>query len=175
DLERGTDAFEALDADPAAVRLHDALGDSEPEARARDLTGRLILDPVELVEDMWQVAGGDAHARVGHTNPHRLGSIASGPQRRRNAHTAPRGRVFDAVVDEVDQDLAHAARNRRDAHLISAAKPALTVMGHLMSWETVLTKSLFICSRFLSSVMSRMTAARPTGSPNGVVTCTRLA
>src|SRR5207244_12052269 len=129
DLERGTDAFEALDADPAAVRLHDALGDSEPEARARDLTGRLILDPVELVEDMWQVAGGDAHARVGHTNPHRLGSIATGPHSRRNAHTAPRGRVFDAVVDEVDQDLAHAARNRRDDRLLGPPRVPLDAPG----------------------------------------------
>ena len=51
----------------------------------------------------------------------------------------------------------------------------MIVIGFLRSWETVFTKSFFICSRFLSSVMSRRMAATPTGSPNGVVTGTRLA
>jgi hypothetical protein len=51
----------------------------------------------------------------------------------------------------------------------------MTVIGPLRSWETVFTKSFFICSMFLSSVMSRRTTATPTGSPNGVVTRTRLA
>src|SRR2546428_641583 len=56
---------------------------------------------------------------------------------------------------------------------IRSAMPAMPVMGPLRSWETVFTKSFFICSRFLSSVMSRRTAARPTGSPHGVATHTR--
>jgi len=51
----------------------------------------------------------------------------------------------------------------------------MTVMGPLRSWETVFTKSFFICSMFLSSVISRRITATPTGSPNGVVTRTRLA
>ena len=52
---------------------------------------------------------------------------------------------------------------------------AIAMIGLLRSWDTVLTKSFFIRSRFLSSVMSRRMAARPTGSPYSVVTKTRLA
>ena len=51
----------------------------------------------------------------------------------------------------------------------------MTVIGLLRSWETAFTKSFFICSRFLSSEMSRRIAARPTGSPKGVTTATSAA
>ena len=51
----------------------------------------------------------------------------------------------------------------------------MTVIGLFRSCETVLTNSFFICSRFLSSEMSRRITASPTGSPKGVVTGTMLA
>ena len=53
--------------------------------------------------------------------------------------------------------------------------PSMIEMGFFRSCETVLTNSFFIRSRFLRSVMSRRTAATPTGSPYGVTTETRLA
>src|SRR5207253_3506729 len=97
---------DAIDADPASVRLHDTLRDGEPEAGAGDLAGGLVLDPIELVEHVRQVAGGDAHPSIGHSDPHRLGSIAVGRERSRDGYAAARGCVLDAVVDEVDQHLA---------------------------------------------------------------------
>src|SRR5712692_6161482 len=71
-------AFLALGPDAAAVGLDDALRDGETKPGARDLAGGLALHAVELVEDMGQVSGRDADARVGQADDHRRGRCARG-------------------------------------------------------------------------------------------------
>src|SRR5881397_3069988 len=62
--ERRAGALDALHADAAAVRLHDALGDGQAEAGAGRSLGGLALHAEELVEDVRQVLGRNADAGV---------------------------------------------------------------------------------------------------------------
>src|ERR1700731_1245069 len=59
DLERAPVAFGAVHGDGAAVRIHDGLGDRQPEARSRDGLLGSGLAAEEPLEDWLQVRGRD--------------------------------------------------------------------------------------------------------------------
>src|SRR5262249_16796884 len=93
DLERGAMTLApALRADNAAVRLHEALDDREPEPQPSVLAGRRGVALAEPLEDMREELGPDAVASVGD------GDMDLGPDARQtNADLAAVGRELDRV------------------------------------------------------------------------------
>src|SRR6185437_1990248 len=61
----GAVPFPAPERDAPAVLLHDLLHAGQPEPRAGNLPGHIAAAP-EAIEDVRQVGGGDADARVAH-------------------------------------------------------------------------------------------------------------
>src|SRR3989442_11620789 len=90
--ERRAVAFDALDLDASVVRFDDALDDREPEAGALDAARRRAPHAIELVEDVRQVRGGNAEARVAHGDEH---AVRRAPDR--DGHAAARRRVLHRV------------------------------------------------------------------------------
>src|SRR6188768_3597805 len=105
---------DALDPDPAAVELHEPLGQSEAEARALaepDPDVRLL----ELLEDALAVLGSNSRPRVGDRHAH----LAVDPSRAHVDGAALRGEL-DGVREEVEDDLpdpAFVAFDRIDARV----------------------------------------------------------
>ncbi len=122
--ERAAGALRALHADAAGVGLHDAPGDGQAEAGARDARGGGVRHPVELVEDVRQVPGRDADAVVDYPDAHRAdltGSSAASGVSTVTRTRPPSRRVLDRVADQVRQYLlqagAHAPDRRRGRRL----------------------------------------------------------
>src|SRR5207302_11225720 len=123
DGERGAPPGPALYLDRAAVRLGDPLADGEAEPRPRPLAGAGAgrVGPPEAIEDVGQVARGDADAGIGDGQ----GDATVGlPQL--HADAAARRGVLHRVGDEVQDQLADPARvhrqdyglgRRREIHL----------------------------------------------------------
>ena len=118
----------ALDAQPAAVREDNVLDDGQLQAGAAQFARPGLVHPVEALGESRDVRLGDAVAGVGNRDlkpvslgvrfddgdallvarpqrPETRAVVASGAQRRRDTNLAPGRRVFDGVVDQVDQDL----------------------------------------------------------------------
>jgi len=94
----------------------------------------LFFDPVELVEHVRQIFGGDADARVRHADRHPLAAGGAGRERRRDRH-APAGRcVLDAVVEEVDH-LSDAALDRRNGRRLRELGVELDVLRSPSVWK----------------------------------------
>src|ERR671932_2848320 len=74
--------------DPAAMRLHNALADSQAQAGAAVLARARFLAAIEALEDVRQVGRRDALARVPHLDTH-----GGPPAVDRNLHTTSPGRV----------------------------------------------------------------------------------
>src|SRR6478735_4166009 len=68
----------ALDLDPAAVALHDRLGDAEAETHALDRALLGLAGPEEPVEQPVPVRGRDPDAAVDHTELDPVGVEAQG-------------------------------------------------------------------------------------------------
>ena len=89
------------------MRFGDPFADGEPQARPRSLTGAgaCRIRAPETVEDVRQVAGGDADPRVGDAE----GEFAvGGPELQ--AHAPARRRVLHGVGDEIEDQLAYPGR-----------------------------------------------------------------
>ena len=64
EAERTPLANFALDPDIASVELNQSLADGEPQTDAGGRAGTGVVDPVELLEQVLNVVGGDAGALV---------------------------------------------------------------------------------------------------------------
>src|SRR5689334_14684627 len=64
--------------DAAAQFVHDAMHQAQPQAAAMDLAGNRIRSPIERLEDVRQVAGGNARPVVLHGD---LDILSAGRQR----------------------------------------------------------------------------------------------
>ena len=94
----------AYDRERAAERLRKALGQRQPDAVAHDapLAGRTfeVVEDLETVEDVADILGFDALARVGDPQPR-----ARHPGFERQRDPAAAGRIFAGVGDQVAEDL----------------------------------------------------------------------
>src|SRR5215470_3817299 len=100
DVEDGATPLTGRDGDLASVLGHDAPGDEEPETAAGVLGGE------ERVEDLSQLIGGYARARVGDRDDARTARAAV-VQTRRDLHLTARAARLDGVQDDVHQHLLH--------------------------------------------------------------------
>jgi hypothetical protein len=62
----------ALDADLAALRLHQLPGDHQPQPRAALIARPCAVHAPEAIEDMRQIAGSDPGAGVAHLHYNRV-------------------------------------------------------------------------------------------------------
>src|SRR5262249_58173559 len=108
--EGAAGAFDALEADAAAVQVDDALHDGEAEPGPRRTVGGVALHPIELVEDVRQVGRRNAASGVVDGDGGRVGLLGDGDG---NADAAAGGRVLDRVADQVQQRLAQARGRHR--------------------------------------------------------------
>src|SRR4030042_4417137 len=71
--ERASSVRLALDLDMPEVRVHDLLGNRQPQAGPADSVRPLRLDPEEIFEDSRQVSRGYPDARVADVDPDEMG------------------------------------------------------------------------------------------------------
>ena len=76
------------------------LDDSQPKTRPSQTAAAGFIDSVETLEEARQVLRGDAVSIVGDLDAKRPAFVV-----RRNCHVLAISRVFDGVVDQVDQRL----------------------------------------------------------------------
>src|SRR6266571_695150 len=100
EVERRPVANCALDAELAAVHLHDLLNDRQPEPSPGDRLGRAAAHAAEALEDVDDLVRRDAKPGVGNGDQRitALGSAGDG-------HRATLWRVLHSVADEVAHDL----------------------------------------------------------------------
>src|SRR5690242_16183527 len=93
----------------AAVRERDGLDDAEAEAEA--LARTRLVHAVEAVENMRELFVGDPHPRVGHVREREVAVALE-----RHAHRSRGLRVFDRVVDKVDEKAPQLVLVPEDGH-----------------------------------------------------------
>src|SRR5260221_9117894 len=99
----------ALNPDLSPMHLHDLLNDREAQASPRNRLRGSASDAAEALEDVADIVGGDANARVGDADQRELTLGAAG-QRDRPAVW----RVLDRAVDEVAHHLDEAVAVAHD-------------------------------------------------------------
>src|SRR5258705_6845472 len=95
----------ALGGNAAAMGFDEVLHNRESQSGTALLTRAARVNPVEALEDAWQVLGGDAAAGIGDPHEH---LIARG--RCEHADTPARWRVAQRVVEQVGENLAECFR-----------------------------------------------------------------
>ncbi len=97
----------ALERDPSAHQLDDALGDRQPETRSTVLPRRAPVGLRERLEDRLPAVPGDADPRVVHGDPDTDPGIVGGAQS--ELHLSGLGEL-DGIADEIVEDLLQSAR-----------------------------------------------------------------
>ena len=80
----------------------DVLDDGQTKACPTECPGAASIDPIETLEQSWQVDRLDARAGVGHRDFDGARKRLSGPA---DDDLGPRGTVLDGVIKQVRQDL----------------------------------------------------------------------
>lgn len=104
DVKGGAFAKNAFCPDATAHGLYALFDQIKTQPRATDRAGGGVVDPVEFLENVGEVVGGDADARVGDVNEDFV-AVATDV----DPDVATFGGVFDGVADEVVHDFAEKA------------------------------------------------------------------
>src|SRR5690606_11417958 len=95
----------AIDADGSLMGGDDALDQSEAETDPAGLAAEFRPPAVEALEDSRVIRGGNAGALIAHMDSG-AGSFGRGLEVERDVDAGFRGRMFQGVIDEIDDDLA---------------------------------------------------------------------
>src|SRR2546430_12198055 len=105
DGESAARAFSTFHPDPAAMLLYDALAEKEAKSHSREAAVVDVRGAMEPLEDLREVAGGDADALVGH-----IDERFTAPLGDLHVDLAPIGAGFYGVLDQGLNDPTDPAR-----------------------------------------------------------------